>query len=232
MPCFSDRSFQQHEVASRLCQTFVVPIPGTSTRSSTGVFTGAHMARSWTSQELDAAALLRLVCQPVSAEMITHISNVAAGILYCNPIMKCRQHGSRRVLTTLGSQDILPPLYEFISALTRAATVPTATLLSALVYLTRLRLRLSADAFYGVRCTAHRIFLSALILTSKYLNDQSPSNKKWAQFCNESAGSSSFILSSEDISGLEKQTLELLDYNLAITEEDLYLALRPFLRPV
>jgi hypothetical protein len=178
--------------------------------------------------DLNAVALWELVSRPVSVEMVAHISNFAAGILYCNPNLKFPQQDASRRLNA--SNDVLPSLFDFINALIHATGVPTSTIISTLVYLTRLRLLLPGS--YGSRCAAHRIFVATLILTSKYLNDYSPSNIKWARYCRDSAGNSSFYLCPRDIMRLEAQTLRLLGYNLSISNEDLYLVLEPFLRPI
>jgi hypothetical protein len=179
-------------------------------------------------RDLNADALRELISRPVSAAMVAHISNFAADILYCNPILKFPQQDASRRLNA--SRDVLPSLFDFINGLICATGVPTSTIISTLVYLTRLRLLL--PGLYGSRCTAHRIFVATLILTAKYLNDYSPSNIEWAQYCRDSASGSSFYLCPRDITRLETQTLRLLGYNLSITAEDLYLVLEPFLRPV
>lgn len=93
------------------------------------------------------------------------------------------------------------------------------------MYLARFEGPLSLLAFDG---TPHQVFLVILILASKYVNDQSPSNKKWAQYC-KAAG---VVLGISDITGLEIRTLDLLGWSLGITSEDLYLVLEPLLRPI
>ena len=175
----------------------------------------------------NAHAFWDLVRLPISAEMVFYISEVSAGILYCNPNLKFTHGRTQQSSTSTSPADSFPNLFQFITRLIHAAKVPTPTLISTLVYLRRLKTRLSQYSFYGVRCTAHRIFLTALILTSKYLNDQSPSNKKWAQYCCESAGSYSLCLSLLDIRRLEIQTLDLLGWKVGITADDLCAVLKP-----
>ncbi|KAI1380265.1 hypothetical protein F4677DRAFT_406287 [Hypoxylon crocopeplum] len=84
----------------------------------------------------------------------------------------------------------------------------------------------------GLRCTTHRIFLAALILAAKYLNDSSPKNKHWASYSHISTDSYSFGFSRTEVNLMEKQLLFLLDWELRITEEDLYRELDPFLTPI
>jgi hypothetical protein len=101
--------------------------------------------------------------------------------------------------------------------------------MSTLVYLNRLKSRLQPMA-KGLRCTTHRIFLASLILAAKYLNDSSPKNKHWANY--SVMGYSSFGFSRTEVNLMEKQLLSLLDWDLRITEEDLYRELDVFLAPI
>lgn len=130
--------------------------------------------------------------------MVSYILNFAAGIMYCNPNIKVCNNTGR----IIASNDAFPSLYDFINVLIRVARDSTPTLFSTLVYLTRLRLRLSAYGRYGYRYTVHRIFLSALILTLKYLHDGRICEKIWTSCCNESADSSSFFLHPVDVTRL------------------------------
>ncbi|PHH70432.1 hypothetical protein CDD83_5445 [Cordyceps sp. RAO-2017] len=62
--------------------------------------------------------------------------------------------------------DSLPTLEEFITQLVVSSNVQVPTLMSTLVYLTRLKSKLQPMA-RGLRCTTHRIFLASLILAAK-----------------------------------------------------------------
>jgi hypothetical protein len=103
--------------------------------------------------------------------------------------------------------------------------------MSTLVYLNRLKSKLQPMA-KGLRCTTHRIFLAALILSAKYLNDSSPKNKHWANYSVISNDYYHFGFSRTEVNLMEKQLLFLLDWDLRITEEDLYCALDSFLAPI
>ncbi|KAI0118224.1 hypothetical protein GGR51DRAFT_498525 [Nemania sp. FL0031] len=63
--------------------------------------------------------------------------------------------------------------------------------MSTLVYLSKLKARLHLRP-KGLRCTAHLIFLAALIPSAKYLNDSSPKNKHWANYSHIGCESSTF----------------------------------------
>lgn len=127
-------------------------------------------------------------------------------------------------------QPALPPLDVFIQSLVDRSHVQVPTLMSSLVYLSRLQARLPPVA-KGMRCTVHRIFLASLILAAKNLNDSSPKNKHWARYSSV-RGYENFGFSITEVNLMEKQLLFLLDWDLRITPEDLYSHLEPFLATI
>ncbi|KAH8079440.1 hypothetical protein BXZ70DRAFT_650534 [Cristinia sonorae] len=83
-------------------------------------------------------------------------------------------------------------------------------LLVALVYIERAKayLRISQNAW------AHeRVFMGALIVAHKYLNDISIKNRHWS--------SCTGIFSPKDVSRIEREFLEVLDFELGFTESDI-----------
>ncbi|KAI1211366.1 cyclin [Annulohypoxylon truncatum] len=192
--------------------------------------------------ELNAAALEHFVYKPVSPAMIQYLAQAARDVIQCDPNMmpppahKSQYPSPPRTPSPKAvrvDDSGLPTLEEFITQLVRSSNVQVPTLMSTLVYLTRLRSRLQPMA-KGLRCTTHRIFLAALILAAKYLNDSSPKNKHWATYSHMSAGGygSSFGFSRTEVNLMEKQLLFLLEWELRITEDDLYRELDPFLAPI
>ncbi|KAH6843199.1 hypothetical protein B0I37DRAFT_214283 [Chaetomium sp. MPI-CAGE-AT-0009] len=185
--------------------------------------------------ELNAKALDKFVYQPVDTDMIEYLAEAAANVIQCDTSMmpppaqsRSREPSARAVK---GSDAPLPTIEEFITQLVIASNVQVPTLMSSLVYLRRLKSRLQPMA-KGLRCTTHRIFLASLILSAKYLNDCSPKNKHWANYSVVSTHAYSFGFSRTEVNLMEKQLLFLLDWDLRITEEDLYRELDEFLAPI
>ncbi|KAK3941453.1 cyclin-U4-1 [Diplogelasinospora grovesii] len=185
--------------------------------------------------ELNAAALEQFIYLPVSDEMITYLADAAANVIQCDPNMmpvpagQANQHSAAGAAMT--SEGALPPLDVFIHKLVKSSNVQVPTLMSTLVYLHRLKARLQPMA-KGLRCTTHRIFLAALILAAKYLNDSSPKNKHWANYSVINDDEYEFGFNRTEVNLMEKQLLYLLEWDLRITQDDLYRELDHFLAPI
>ncbi|KAH6640394.1 hypothetical protein F5144DRAFT_92175 [Chaetomium tenue] len=189
--------------------------------------------------ELNAKALDKFVYQPVDTDMILYLADAAANVIQCDTSMMPPPAQSRSRTTSQepsaravkDSDARLPSIEEFITQLVVSSNVQVPTLMSSLVYLRRLKSRLQPMA-KGLRCTTHRIFLAALILSAKYLNDCSPKNKHWANYSVVSTAAYNFGFSRTEVNLMEKQLLFLLDWDLRITEDDLYRELDTFLAPI
>ena len=176
---------------------------------------------------------------PVSSAMVSYLAEKASAVIRCDaqrpqtnkhlpptpPSTPPHDADSREPLG-----QSLPPLKAFIQSLVDRSHVQVPTLMSSLVYLSRLQQKLPPVA-KGMRCTVHRIFLAALILAAKNLNDSSPKNKHWARYSSV-RGYEGFGFTLTEVNLMEKQMLYLLDWDLNIRENDLFMHFEPFLAPI
>ncbi|MCJ1476558.1 hypothetical protein MMC13_005224 [Lambiella insularis] len=187
-------------------------------------------------------ALDYLVQVPVSRTMVSYLAQKASEVIRCGPTpLRTEKQlpltppgtppaGDSENTPPPSQADSLPSLELFIQSLVDRSHVQVPTLMSSLVYLSRLQARLPPVA-KGMRCTVHRIFLASLILAAKVLNDSSPKNKHWARYSTV-RGYDHFGFDLVQVNLMEKQLLFLLDWDLRITNEDLFAHLEPFLAPV
>ncbi|KAF9643494.1 hypothetical protein BDM02DRAFT_1443294 [Thelephora ganbajun] len=99
---------------------------------------------------------------------------------------------------------------EFAANVIGRAEVPTAVLLVTLIYIYRSRLHLSVEA---EEWALHRVFLGALMLASKFTNDSTLQNVHWAI--------ATGIFGKRDVGRIEREFLEVLDWDLTVTENDI-----------
>ncbi|KAJ7481008.1 hypothetical protein B0H11DRAFT_1648624, partial [Mycena galericulata] len=98
----------------------------------------------------------------------------------------------------------------FISTVLSHAEISLTTLLVAVVYINRVRPHLSIAL---QKWAFERVFLGALIVASKFTNDSAPNNTQWA-LCTG-------IFGKRDIGRVEREFLDVLDWELRVSEADL-----------
>lgn len=169
-----------------------------------------------------------LMKSPVTDDMIQYLTKVTLKVLPNNLQSSETNYpsppSSPNELKTLQQQQRLPSLRTFITRLVRYTNVYTPTLLTAVCYLNKLRRILPQDA-KGLPSTIHRLFLACLILSAKFHNDSSPLNKHWAKYTDG-------LFTCEDINLMERQLLNLLNWDLRVSEDDLILDLQYLLEPI
>ncbi|KAK7052061.1 cyclin N-terminal domain-containing protein [Favolaschia claudopus] len=97
----------------------------------------------------------------------------------------------------------------FVSSIISRAEITPATLLVALVYITRSRRHLSIAL---EEWALERVFLGALIVASKYTQDSTLRNVHWAMVTR--------VFGQGDIGRIEREFLEVLNWELSVTEAD------------
>lgn len=165
---------------------------------------------------LDLKALNVFLQTPVSQDMVHKLVVTTLQVIPCQD--------DKTSKSAAGGTRALPSLLTFINKLVRYTNVYTGTLMTTLVLLDRLKLKLPKNA-QGLACTRHRIFLSCLILSSKFHNDSSPKNVHWAKYTDG-------LFSLNDVNLMERQLLFLLNWNIKVTNEEMVEQLAKFLAPI
>ncbi|KAH9484482.1 PHO85 cyclin-1 [Psilocybe cubensis] len=99
---------------------------------------------------------------------------------------------------------------DFVSKVLTRAEVTMPTLLATLAYIDRARPHLHIGM---EEWALERVFLGALIVASKYLNDSTLKNVHWAM-CTS-------VFGKRDVGRIEREFLDVLNFELKITEDDL-----------
>ncbi|PPQ89441.1 hypothetical protein CVT25_012820 [Psilocybe cyanescens] len=99
---------------------------------------------------------------------------------------------------------------DFVSKVLTRAEVTMSTLLATLAYIDRARPHLHIGM---EEWALERVFLGALIVASKYLNDSTLKNVHWAM-CTS-------VFGKRDVGRIEREFLDVLNFELKISEDDL-----------
>ncbi|ORX94578.1 hypothetical protein K493DRAFT_184315, partial [Basidiobolus meristosporus CBS 931.73] len=103
--------------------------------------------------------------------------------------------------------DELPRLTDFIYRLLRRTNLSNNNLLTALIYLIRLKQR--HPGCKGAYGSGHRLFLAALICANKYLHDDAYHNKSWVIVTNG-------LFNLDEINQMESELLFYLNFKLVV----------------
>ncbi|KAI8581759.1 hypothetical protein K450DRAFT_230994 [Umbelopsis ramanniana AG] len=166
---------------------------------------------------LALASMEQLVKQPINSKITLLVVDKLREAIRCSnqrledSFTRRRASPLYEVLKSINAPYV-PPLSVFIKDLVRRSNVSTGTVIVSLVYIDRLQKKLP-EATQGIHCACHRVFLAALILSAKTLNDSSPKNRHWARYAN------CFPLA--EVNLMERQLFLLLDYDLSVSENDL-----------
>ncbi|KAF8912213.1 hypothetical protein CPB84DRAFT_1841893 [Gymnopilus junonius] len=98
----------------------------------------------------------------------------------------------------------------FVTDVLTRAEVTMPTLLAALVYIDRARPHLHIGL---EQWALERVFLGALIVASKFLNDSTLKNVHWAMCTG--------VFGKRDVGRIEREYLDVLNFELKVTEDDL-----------
>jgi G1/S-specific cyclin PLC1 len=170
--------------------------------------------------------------------MISYIANFSFLVIQCDWSRDSSQsiglHHSDATPTpseiAAYSFDPVPSLKNFIGHLVTKSGASVSVVMGALVYLGRLgRIQPRTSSI----CTIyHQIFLACLILSAKYLNDISPLNRHWAYYSTMRLPSGVFGFTLSDINEMEMSVIGLLNWDLRIMMDELYIVSGPFLVPI
>ncbi|KAG7448308.1 uncharacterized protein BT62DRAFT_947343 [Guyanagaster necrorhizus] len=182
------------------------PSPSTSTSSSTASTSSLHPA-SLVDSAAHSPALLELVNFKISRPVIDYlVDSVAETVDFAmgrpSPSFTRGRPTTRR-----------PELADFTSFATTVlsrAEVTMPVVLTSLVYIDRAKphLHIALEEW-----ALERVFLGALIIASKYLNDSTLKNIHWAMCTG--------VFGKRDIGRIEREFLDVLDFELSVCEADL-----------
>jgi hypothetical protein len=180
--------------------------PASSSSSSSTSSSPIHHA-SLVDPALHSPALLELVDVKVSRQVIEYtIDRVVETVDYA--MGRAAASSSRGRSATRRPEHA--KFTTFVSDVLTRAEVTMPTLLAALVYIDRARPHLHIGL---EQWALERVFLGALIVASKYLNDSTLKNVHWAMCTG--------VFGKRDVGRIEREYLDVLNFELKITEDDL-----------
>ncbi|KAI0092508.1 hypothetical protein BDY19DRAFT_488044 [Irpex rosettiformis] len=156
----------------------------------------------WLASPPASSSLQQLLRLPVSSPLFEYVVDRLVDTVSA-ALDRSWDEGQQRSLRT-------PFLLPFVQSVLTKNRVSAATVLVALVYLDRSRKNLRVSAGFWA---CERALVGAMILANKYTNDDILSTKAWAI--------SSTIFTSRDVVKAEREFLQVLRYDLSVTEYQL-----------
>ncbi|KAF9462688.1 hypothetical protein BDZ94DRAFT_1322343 [Collybia nuda] len=181
----------------------VSPAPSSSS-SSSSTSSPIHHA-SLVDPATHSPALLELIDIKVSRPVIDYVVDCVAETV---------DYAMGRPTSSRGRSTSRRPEHEkfttFVNNVITRAEITTPTILASLVYINRAKphLHIALEEW-----ALERVFLGALIVASKYLNDSTLKNVHWA-LCTG-------VFGKRDVGRIEREFLDVLDFELSVTEDDL-----------
>lgn len=188
-------------------------------------------------------ALEHFICSPVTKNMIVYLANMARDVIQCNNIATTAQIQRQQACTSSTALQLtqrdealnIPSLDQIITSLVVQSEIQVPTLMTTLLYLERVKQKLPPNTKW-LRCMTHRIFLACLVLSAKFLNDSSPKNKHWAWYTYVPSTAhhdfSLFEFSRNEVNLMERQILQLLDWDLNFNLAEVHGHFEHFLAPI
>lgn len=125
-------------------------------------------------------------------------------VLFADETIACNRTGDK-AMDDVGLTDEQKTIYRFVDTLFKAAQLTSEYAITTLVYLERLTTYAEMDL---TPTTWRRMFLGAIVLSSKVWEDQAVWNVDYAQILED--------ISVEDINELERQFLEFIQFNMNV----------------
>ncbi|KAJ4478068.1 hypothetical protein J3R30DRAFT_3289983 [Lentinula aciculospora] len=179
-----------------------VSSPGSSP-SSSAKSSPVHHA-SLVDPSMHSPVLLQLVDVKLSQQLIDYVVDCVADTV--DFAMGRPSHPRGRVISR---RPELIKFTTFVTTVLTRAEVTTPVVLASLAYIDRAKphLHIALEEW-----ALERVFLGALIVASKYLNDSTLKNVHWA-LCTG-------VFGKRDVGRIEREFLDVLDWELSISEDD------------
>lgn len=177
--------------------------------------------------------------RPTDQNVAIYITKVASDVVALSPLRLLSIDEKDDYFSSFvpdACRDILPPgvtllpLEALASYLIAISRIDIMVVLGSLTYLLRLKSCIKNDAdkcARGHACASYGLLVASLVLSAKYLNDNSLLNTQWAKYCAINFQGFYFRLSLRQVNCMEVELLDLLGWDLHLSLNDLAMASNP-----